>query len=121
MDRTQWDDGHHAVDNQDAPEAVPQETPKEAVPSVATYSPMVQQPYSSVPGQQDQEQQGQVLQQSGASSPPDNGLEKSTPERKIWGLRRSTFFLTVALLAVIVVAAIGGGVGGSIAVKNAKR
>jgi hypothetical protein len=40
--------------------------------------------------------------------------------RTIFGLRRSTFWLCLVLIAVVIIAAVGGGVGGSIAVKNAK-
>jgi hypothetical protein len=42
-------------------------------------------------------------------------------EPKILGLRRTTFTLATALVLVIIVAAVGGGVGGSMAVQNAKR
>lgn len=42
-----------------------------------------------------------------------------SPEKKICGLRRPTFFLLVLLILVIIAAAVGGGVGGSIAVSNA--
>lgn len=122
MSRTQWDDGLHVVNGKDAPEAVvvsgqrlPEPISTVASSTYPQYSPFVQ-PYSS--GEQDQEQRGHFLPQSGAPSP---GLEKPTPKRRICGLRRPTFFLTVALLAVIVIAAVGGGVGGSLAVKNAKR
>ncbi|ESA42306.1 hypothetical protein NCU17137 [Neurospora crassa OR74A] len=116
MSRTHWDDGLHAVNGTDAPEAVlpGQQAPKEPVSTRWTatypqYSPLVR---PNSPEKQDQEQSGHFLPQLNASSP---GLK-----RKICGLRRSTFFLIVALLAVIVVAAVGGGVGGSIAVKKAK-
>jgi len=48
-------------------------------------------------------------------------LEDSGPkQRKICGLRTTTFYLSLVLAIVIVAAAVGGGVGGSIAVKNAK-
>ncbi|KAK3401456.1 hypothetical protein B0T20DRAFT_115189 [Sordaria brevicollis] len=121
MSRTQWDEGLHVVNAKDAPEAVvvsSQRLPEPVSTATSTsypqYSPLVQ-PYSS--GEQEQEQRGHFLPQSGASSPD---LEKSAPKRRICGLRRPTFFLTVALLAVIVIAAVGGGVGGSLAVKNAK-
>jgi hypothetical protein len=43
------------------------------------------------------------------------------PERTIFGVRRATFFLSLALVFVIIAAAVGGGVGGSLAVQNAKR
>lgn len=122
MSRTQWDDGLHVVNGTDAPEAVllGQQVPKEPVSTRETseyphYSPLMR---PNPPGKQDQEQRGHFLPRSGASSP---GVEPATSKRRIWGLRRSTFFLTVALLAVIVIAAVGGGVGGFIAVQNAKR
>ncbi|KAI1822401.1 hypothetical protein F4861DRAFT_389588 [Xylaria intraflava] len=41
-------------------------------------------------------------------------------EPTILGVRRPTFFLSVALAIVIIAAVIGGGVGGSLAVQNAK-
>ena len=42
-------------------------------------------------------------------------------ERTICGLRTTTFFLALALLLVILAAGIGGGVGGTMAVNNAKK
>jgi hypothetical protein len=42
-------------------------------------------------------------------------------ERKLCGLRTTTFFLTLALILVILAAGIGGGVGATSAVKNAKK
>ncbi|TGJ82604.1 hypothetical protein E0Z10_g6165 [Xylaria hypoxylon] len=42
------------------------------------------------------------------------------PERTICGVRRATFFLSIALVVVIIAAAVGAGVGGSLAVQNAK-
>ncbi|KAK3370632.1 hypothetical protein B0H63DRAFT_318830 [Podospora didyma] len=50
-------------------------------------------------------------------SPP---IQLQVPERRILGLRRATFFLSVALLALIIAAGVGGGVGGSLSVKNAE-
>ncbi|KAI0426676.1 hypothetical protein F5Y09DRAFT_318222 [Xylaria sp. FL1042] len=41
-------------------------------------------------------------------------------EQTICGVRRVTFLLSVALAVVIIAAAVGGGVGGSLAVQNAK-
>jgi hypothetical protein len=38
----------------------------------------------------------------------------------ILGLRRPTFWLCLILIAVVVIAGVGGGVGGSLAVQNAK-
>lgn len=47
--------------------------------------------------------------------------DQAAPQaRKILGLRPTTFFLALALVLVILAAAIGG-VGGTIAVKNAKK
>jgi hypothetical protein len=43
------------------------------------------------------------------------------PPQTILGLRRTTFFLSLALVAVIIIAAVGGGVGGSLAVQNARK
>lgn len=42
-------------------------------------------------------------------------------EQRICGLRKTTFFLALALLLVILAAGIGGGVGGTMAVNNAKK
>jgi hypothetical protein len=39
---------------------------------------------------------------------------------KILGLRRQTFWLSLILIAVVIATAVGGGVGGSLAVRNAK-
>jgi hypothetical protein len=54
---------------------------------------------------------------------PDANYPQHWPaqERTILGLRRPTFFLSLALAFVIIAAAIGGGVGGSMAVENAKK
>lgn len=41
--------------------------------------------------------------------------------RHICGLRSSTFWLALTLAAVIIAAAVGGGVGGSMAVAKAKK
>jgi hypothetical protein len=46
---------------------------------------------------------------------------KPEEEKTICGLRRATFVLSVLLATVIVVAAVGAGVGASVAVRNAKR
>ncbi|KAI0159561.1 hypothetical protein GGR57DRAFT_499888 [Xylariaceae sp. FL1272] len=46
---------------------------------------------------------------------------EDTPARPILGLRRPTFFLSLALIVVILAAAIGAGVGGSVAANNAKK
>ena len=50
--------------------------------------------------------------------PPANGPSAS-PEKKICGLRRTTFLLLALLVAVVIAAAVGGGVGGSVAVRDA--
>lgn len=42
-------------------------------------------------------------------------------ERMILGVRPPTFWLSLALVVVILAAAIGGGVSGNMAVQNAKR
>ncbi|KAK1487095.1 hypothetical protein CTAM01_11866 [Colletotrichum tamarilloi] len=42
-------------------------------------------------------------------------------ERTICGLRPATFVLSVLLATVIVIAAVGGGVGGSLAVQKARE
>jgi hypothetical protein len=42
-------------------------------------------------------------------------------ERRLYGLRATTFFLTLALVLVILAAGIGGGVGATSAVNNAKK
>ncbi|KAF9879615.1 hypothetical protein CkaCkLH20_03158 [Colletotrichum karsti] len=47
--------------------------------------------------------------------------QPTTPEKRICGLKRTTFFLAVTLAAVIIIAAVGGGVGGSMAVQRAKE
>lgn len=42
-------------------------------------------------------------------------------KRRICGLRRTTFFLTVAIVSIIILAgAIGGGVGGTMAANNSR-
>lgn len=51
---------------------------------------------------------------------------ESTPDRspqtkRIAGLRKSTFWLVLALAVVTIVAVVGGGVGGSLAVKSASQ
>lgn len=42
-------------------------------------------------------------------------------ERRICGLRRTSFFLFVVLAAVVIAASVGGGVGGSLAVLRMKE
>ncbi|KAI1268832.1 hypothetical protein F5Y18DRAFT_423062 [Xylariaceae sp. FL1019] len=48
-------------------------------------------------------------------------VREDTPPRTILGLRRATFFLSLALIVVILAAGIGAGVGGSVAVNNARN
>jgi hypothetical protein len=57
-----------------------------------------------------------------ASTDYTNGFyhEQPSESRKILGLRPTTFYLLLALIVVVLAAAIAGGVGGSIAVNNAK-
>jgi len=52
---------------------------------------------------------------------PGQGYPAPEPERTIFGVRRTTFFLSLALAIVIIAAAVGGGVGGSMAVENARK
>lgn len=47
--------------------------------------------------------------------------ESSASEQRLCGLRPATFFLSLALLIVILAAAIGGGVGGSMAAHNKQK
>ena len=55
---------------------------------------------------------------------PPHAQALSSPEPakspNILGLRRQTFWLILILIAVVVTAAVAGGVGGSLAVQNAK-
>ncbi|KAI1294290.1 hypothetical protein F5Y03DRAFT_319404 [Xylaria venustula] len=51
---------------------------------------------------------------------PGPALPTYTRERTIFGIRRTTFFLSITVIVVVIVAAVGGGVGGSLAVQNAK-
>ena len=58
-----------------------------------------------------------------AKTPPPLYSDKPQPpipslERKILGLRRKTLFIALALAAIVLVAAIAGGVGGGIAARN---
>jgi hypothetical protein len=54
------------------------------------------------------------------ADPPD-GHYYYPQRREIYGLRRTTFFLILALLIVVLAAGIGGGVGATNAVNNAKK
>lgn len=49
------------------------------------------------------------------------GLKNSEKEKTICGVRRPTFWLTLALVIVIVAAGVGGGVGGTLAVKKIRE
>ncbi|KAK0744321.1 hypothetical protein B0T21DRAFT_380643 [Apiosordaria backusii] len=49
------------------------------------------------------------------------GKDGESKERMIWGLRRPTFWLSLALAVVILVGVVGGGVAGTVAVDNARR
>lgn len=51
--------------------------------------------------------------------PRDSAWKGHGSEKKIFGLRRTTFILLALLILVIIVAAVGGGVGGSVAVSRA--
>lgn len=47
---------------------------------------------------------------------------RSTEERKIFGLRRKTFFILLPVVLVLIIAgAVGGGVGGTIAARNREQ
>jgi len=48
------------------------------------------------------------------------GYQGGKPETTIFGMRIVTFVLSVALVLVVVVAAVAGGVGGSLATKEAE-
>ncbi len=68
----------------------------------------------------------QYIEQMPGNAPqynqPQDGLAAGGAEPgKIIGLRRTTFVLSVLLVAVIIIAAVGGGVGGSLAVQSAKN
>ncbi|KAJ4163233.1 hypothetical protein LMH87_004974 [Akanthomyces muscarius] len=53
--------------------------------------------------------------------PPALRLAKSKKKKKIMDMRPTTFWLLLVLVFVIIAVAVGGGVGGSMAVKNAKK
>jgi len=53
--------------------------------------------------------------------PPEIAHSKEDKQNKLLGLRKPTFFLSLALVCMVIVAAIAGGVGGSIAVENARK
>jgi hypothetical protein len=44
----------------------------------------------------------------------------TTRQRRICGLRRTTFVLTVTIVCIVITAAVGGGVGGSMTANNSK-
>jgi hypothetical protein len=47
-------------------------------------------------------------------------LAPTLATKKIWGFERTTFILSVVLALVVIIAAVGGGVGGTIMVNNAR-
>lgn len=87
---------------------------------VVTNRPPVYKDYTPMP---------QINDQKGAYIPTEvtsvegkdasDGNEKSG--RTVLGMRNSTFCLLLALILVTLIAAIGGGVGGTMAVNNAKK
>lgn len=78
-------------------------------PVYGDYSPMPQSPH----------QKGAY---TASASPTGNGDYKDEkPERTILGMRGATFCLFLALIFVIVAAGVGGGVGGTLAVNNARK
>lgn len=46
---------------------------------------------------------------------------QTNPEKQIWGVRRTTFWLTVALVVVLSLGIVGSGVAGSLAVKRGRN
>lgn len=44
----------------------------------------------------------------------------ATPKPRVCGLRRPTFVLLLVIAFVVIAASVGGGVGGSLAVQNAR-
>jgi hypothetical protein len=52
---------------------------------------------------------------------PHDGHYYYPQQREICGLRRTTFFLILTLTIVVLAAGIGGGVGATTAVNNAKK
>ncbi|KAK1622403.1 hypothetical protein BDP81DRAFT_400366 [Colletotrichum phormii] len=50
-----------------------------------------------------------------------NNLETPAKERVICGLRTATFVLSVLLAMAVVIATVGGGVGGTLAVRKARK
>jgi hypothetical protein len=67
----------------------------------------------------------QTPNQKGAYSPPvlvsPEDVKGGKSERTVMGLRGTTFCLLLALIFVILAAGIGGGVGGTLAVNNARK
>lgn len=49
------------------------------------------------------------------------GFKNPEKEKTICGVRRPTFWLTLALVIVIIAAGVGGGVGGTLAVKKIRE
>lgn len=49
-------------------------------------------------------------------------LSRPTEERKIFGLRRKTFFILLSVILILIIAgAVGGGVGGTMATRNREQ
>lgn len=51
---------------------------------------------------------------------PGEEYKNSAKSNKILGVQRQTFWFIVVLSVVLIAAAVGGGIGGSIAVQNVK-
>ncbi len=94
-----------------APEVVGQEAANIKSPDQTGYAALHNSQYiEQMPGNAPQYDQSQHGFEPGGAEPA-----------KILGLRRTTFVLSVLLVAVAIIAAVGGGVGGSLAVQNAKN
>jgi hypothetical protein len=73
-----------------------------------------------LPGQQSLPYVAKLQQQDVQAGEPEPEAPAQTP-RTICGIRRITFLLLVVIAILILVGAIGGGVGGSLAVQNARN
>lgn len=99
-------DGLEAVPSPHYPEVVPYAKENYYTPSSGPHSGFSPNPHSALsPGQQ--------------APTPQYAPPISSPEKKILGLRRTTFILVLLLLLVIIGGGVGGGVGGSMAVNSA--
>lgn len=99
-------DGIEAVPryNHSYPEAVPSTSPV----ANQEYAPVAKQEYAYTP--------------QNAYSPQNVPLAVAAPivqEKKICGVRKTTFILSLLLALAVIGAAVGGGAGGTIAVNNA--